>query len=197
MGFLDDHLQGTQQEAAAVAQDLRRHNHDREMRLATWMLVGNGAALLAIFNAVISRNLCEWPIVQPYAGVFLLGLVSAAAHVVFDGEAESRSTARLTILMGAMRRAAISVDSNNAFREWLRKNPTEPNDEVLQQVAENDATIAEAQRVLQTKIEEPRDEKLLRRAARGTLVLSALCLGGALFVAINSGAVLAAVCPAA
>jgi hypothetical protein len=195
MGFLDDHLKGTQQEAAAVAQDLRRNNHDRDMRVATWMLVGNGVALLAIFNAVISQNLCGWQTIQPYAGVFLLGLVSAAGHVVFDGEADNRGTARLTILMGATRRAAICIDSNNAFREWVRKNPTEPNEEVLRQVADNDATIAEAQTILQTKSEEPCEEKILRWMARGTLGLSALCLGGALFVAINTGAVLAAVCP--
>lgn len=196
MGFLDDHLQATQQEAGAVAQDLRRNNHDRDMRIATWMLIGNGAALLAVFNAVISRSLCEWSIIQPYAGVFLLGLVSAAAHVVFDGTADDRGTARLTILMGATRRAAICIDSNNAFREWLRKNPEDPDEEILRQVADNEANIAEAKLILQTKSEEPCGEQVLRWAARGALALSALCLGGALFFAVNSGAVLAAICPA-
>lgn len=195
MGFLDTQLQETYKEAAAVAQDLRRNNHDRAMRVATWMLVGNGVALLACFNAAISRDLCDWQVIQPYAGAFLFGLVSAAAHVIFDGEADSRGSARLTLMMGATRRASLCIDSNNALRAWVQESGASPQVEVQRQIDENDAAIAEAKSVLAMKGDEPCDEKALRGAANVALGLSALSLGATLLVAINFGAVEAALCP--
>lgn len=187
----DKHFERTQQEASDVAQELRRQGHDRDIRVATWMLVGNGAALLACFNAVIGGNISSWQQVQSFALVFFLGMVCAVASVVFEGEAESKAISRLILLSSASRRAALCIDANSEFRaEQARR--AGPSPEVDERIRANNEVIADAQRILGTQSAEPKWEKMLHRAGRVVLGISALCLGGALYVAINGGAVEAA-----
>lgn len=187
----EKHFERTQDEAADVAQELRRQSHDRDMRVATWMLVGNGVALLSCFNAVIGGGVAEWEPVQPFALVFFLGMVCALASVVFEGESTSKAISRLISLGGASRRAAICIDANSEFRAEQARRPT-PSAELERQISANDEVISEARKILEIQSQEPKWERLLYRAGRVTLGMSALCLGGALYVAISSGAVEAA-----
>ena len=162
------------------------------MRVATWMLVGNGAALLACFNAAIGGGISDWGQVQPFALSFLVGMIAAVASVALEGEAENRSAARLILLGGASRRAAIGIDANAEFRTEQARHAT-PSAEIDQQIKANDKVIDEARSILETKSEEPIFEKVLRRVGRVLLGASASCLGVALYLAITSDAVEAAI----
>jgi hypothetical protein len=58
----------------------------------------------------------------------------------------------------------------------------------------NDQVIQEAQQAIQTKRNEPVAEKVTRWIGKGLLVVSAASLGGALYQAIHSSSVEAALC---
>lgn len=186
----DPHFQRTQQEASDSIQELRRQTHDRDMRVATWLLVGNGAALLACFNAVIGGSVSDWDLVQPFALIFLLGMTCAIGSVVFEGESDSRANARLILMSGATRRAAICIDANAEFRA---SQLAQPNVDIEAQIKENDDVIADARDILEKNSEEPKWDRRLRRLGRIVLGISALCLGGALYFAIVSDALEAAI----
>ncbi len=189
----DPHYQRSQQEAAEVAQELRRQGHDRNMRIATWMLVGNGAALLATFNAMVSGSLCDWSQVKPFALVFLVGIVAAVGGVISEGEATSRVLKRLILLGGTSQRLAICIDANSRLHAE-RANLPSPNEALNQQIAENDRVIVEDSDLLERQGKEPKVELWLRRTGSVLLMASGLCFGGSIFAATISNTLLAALC---
>ena len=189
---MDEHFRHMQQEASEVAQEWRRQSHDREMRVATWVLVGNGAALLLCFNAAIARQICDWSVLQPYAGVFLLGIVCVVASVIFAGEVVNRATTRLTLISSQAKQASICIDANGRFYAAKRMGAVDA--AVDDQIRSNEETISRALNIVSTQTGEPKIEKLLHLASRLTLAAGAACFGGALLVAVNSDVLRATLC---
>jgi hypothetical protein len=184
------HFDSLQQEAGSVVQEWRRQSYDREMRLATWLLVGNAAALLACFNAAISGRVCNWQVLQHFGGAFLVGMVFVMASVVLTGEVVSRAVARMTALGSAYRQAAIAIDANNELRARANALDVTANQRILA----NDTVIEQSMRTIEASTREPQTEKVLHAFAQWFIALGALCLGGALLVAVNSDAVQSALC---
>lgn len=189
---LNDHFKNLQQEASAITQEWRRQDYDRDIRVATWLLVGNGAALVFCFSASVGGEICDWTQLRWFATAFFFGMVWALSSVVLGGEVVNRATARMTILGGAARQAMIAVDANAKFRDLDAPTPG-----VRQRVAENDEVIRKAAAILEKETQEPLPDKRLQLQANVCRALSAVTLGGAILFAIWSPAVEAALCPAA
>lgn|GEM_PF-5660518 len=188
---MNEHFKNLQQEASAVTQEWRRQDYDRDIRVATWLLVGHGAALVFCFSASIGGEICDWSQVRWFATAFFFGMVWALSSVVLGGEVSNRATARLLTLGGAARQAMIAVEANAKFRDLDAPAP-----EVEQRVVKNEEVIRKAVATLEKETQEPAADKRLQFQANVCRALSALTLGGAILIAIWSPAVEAALCPA-
>lgn len=188
---MDDHFRFLQQEASAVTQEWRRQGHDRDMRVATWLLVGNGAALLFCFNAAINHDICNWANVQPFAIAFFLGMVWALSNVVLSGDVIDRASRRLLLISGASREAAIAIAANNAFRALPSPGP-----EVVAQIAKNDEVVERSMKTLASQRDETKLEKHRQVQANWCLALSAIVLAASILAAIMTQAIPSALCPA-
>ena len=184
-----EQFQHIQQEMFAITQEWRRQSYEREVRVGTWLLVGNGAALLFCFNAVANNHICDWSKVQPFALVFFLGLVWALSSVTLGGEASNRAAARFQKVSGAARQVAIAAGSSEKLTEIAPTNPA-----AVQQIVSNNKVIDEATKLMEQESPEPAAEKRLNLQANVCRVLSALALGGAILVAISTPTVATAVC---
>jgi hypothetical protein len=189
---MNDHFRFMQQEASAVTQEWRRQGHDRDMRVATWLLVGNGAALLFCFNAAMSHNICDWSKVQPFAIAFFLGMVWAISNVVLSGDVIDRASQRLQLISGAAREVSIAMEANNLFR-----GVQSPDSEVVARIAKNDEVIEQAMKTMVSQRDETVMEKRRQLQANWCLVFSALVLAGSILAAIVTQAIPSALCPAA
>jgi hypothetical protein len=188
---LDEHFRNLQQDASAVTQEWRRQDYDRDIRVATWLLVGNGAALVFCFSASIGGEICDWSNVRSLATAFFFGMVWALSSVVLGGEVVNRASARMLKVGGAARQAMIAVEANAKFRDLDAQTP-----EVEQRIAKNEEAIKKALITFEEESKEPAADKRLQFQANVCRALSAVTLGGAILFAIWSPVVGAALCPA-
>jgi hypothetical protein len=188
---LDEHFRNLQQDASAVTQEWRRQDYDRDIRVATWLLVGNGAALVFCFSASIGGEICDWSSVRWLATAFFFGMVWALSSVVLGGEVVNRASARMLKVGGAARRAMIAVEANAKFRNLDAHTP-----EIEERIVKNEQVIKEALVIFEEESGEPAADKRMQFQANVCRGLSAVTLGGAVLFAIWSPAVGAALCHA-
>jgi len=56
--------------------------HAHEVRLGTWLVVGNSGALLLSFNALLDQKICDWPTLAPLVYAFAAGLGTAFSSML-------------------------------------------------------------------------------------------------------------------
>lgn len=173
-----------------MTQEWRRQGHDRDMRVATWLLVGNGAALLFCFNAAMNDDICDWSIVRPFAIAFFFGMVGALSNVVLSGDVIDRASRRLQLIGGAAREVSIAMEANNWFRGLQTNDP-----EVATRIAQNDEVIERATKTMMEHRDETAMEKRRRLQANASLVFSAMVLALSILVALLTPAIPLALCP--
>ncbi|MBY0562539.1 MAG: hypothetical protein K2P58_00025 [Hyphomonadaceae bacterium] len=189
--MLDEQFRNLQQDASAVTQEWRRQEYDRDIRVGTWLLVGNGAALLLCFSASIGGEICDWSSVRWLATAFFFGMVWALSSVVLEGEVINRASMRMLKIGGAARQAMVAVEANAKFAALDSHT-----NEVAQREAKNAEVIKEAFLTLEKEREEPAADKLLQLQANICRGLSAVTLGGSILFAIWSPVIGTARCGA-
>lgn len=133
----------TESEVRAVANDLR-------VRVTTWVMVGNGAALLLCLNGLLEQQICRWPVFQSLIIAFSVGIVATFVSVLLH-YVESlmiSDTLRDVTIQGiaGMGLAESAIALSTEFRLESAKKPLDQ--ERLDSLSERtEAAIAAAQRV--------------------------------------------------
>ncbi|MEZ5955993.1 MAG: hypothetical protein R3C27_02105 [Hyphomonadaceae bacterium] len=170
-----------------IGQEAQRHYRERgndlDVRIATWALIGNGAALLLCFNGLLDRKICDWAAVLPFVQVFLLGLTCAFAKVVFTQAVFERSERQMILITAGMRTATAHIEA----KKKALASGTE--DELSKKFDQAIAEIKHLQRGSPLT-------RWLSRFASWSLAASVVCFGGAIFVAVNSNLSTSALCAA-
>jgi hypothetical protein len=177
-----------------VERDLQSQANTLAQKISGWVLAGNGAGLLICFNALADRTICTWGAVKPLALLFLLGIASAFASVVFAGRVAELSAARMIKINAAMRLGAMYVANVAAATERIKGADEELRGKLteVKQHAEVELKTIVAQ--VEALTRHTNFEKTLDRGSSIVLGIGVMAFGAAISIAIYGNDLASALC---
>lgn len=187
---MDKQLDDFVQHASNAARDLQTQANNVSARVSTWVMAGNGGALLLSFNALIDERGCDWNAVRGFVGLFLLGLISAFGCVAFSLWVTDSSARRTLVLSSHFRQAAYEVDQLNR----LRTLPDHLGSEVRADMDELERKVHEKVGLIREGLVTPTIDSWLNRLEGPLLGVGVACFVTALFCATWGPSLQSALC---